>query len=85
MKNPRQNASGSSYSFRGTTFHIPFPELHAAIRESLQLHDRLMDDLVAEAQRHAALVEGTRGRDVGRAVGRSKPNGRVVVSLKSRK
>lgn len=85
MKNIKRNTASNDYSFRGTTFHIPLPELHAAIRESLELHDRLVDDLVAEAQRHAALLEATRGRSLGPAASRRKPNGRVIVPTTMRK
>src|SRR5215510_3266640 len=57
MKKLKRNLAGSRYQFRGTTFHIPRPELPAAIRESRKLHNRLVDDLVAEAKRQAALLK----------------------------
>jgi len=80
MKNTKANTNGNQYSFRGATFHISFSELQSAIRESLQLHDRLVDDLVAEAQRHAALIEAARAATPP-AVSRRKPNGKVIAEI----
>ena len=51
----KQDSTVRYFSFRGTRFRIPAAELAEAVEETQQLHDRVLDALVEEAQRVAAL------------------------------
>lgn len=49
-------ANGRQYMFRGSRFWIPTEELITAIRESRQLHQKLMADLLQEVERQKGLL-----------------------------
>jgi len=55
MTQGKQDSTVRRFSFRGMRFRIPAAELAEAVRQTQRLHDRVLDALVEEAQRVAAL------------------------------
>ena len=62
----RKAANGHEYRFRGSRFLIPTEELITAIRESRQLHQELMADLMQEVERQRELLVRRSGQKLRR-------------------